>query len=166
MPRTKWYTELAEGMKLMTSSITMLVKAINPTSAVTQSNLIGSGVDPQTVQGVVDPQRVNELETSQKGDLRTGEEQLGTNNTYLIEEPTREFLNVAFALKKSVENKVRVSWEERFDMPDCDIIRCPKLDPITESVLKKEAVDEDSQWSRLQNFMQDATCPLVAAFKD
>ena len=27
-------TELAKGMKLMTSSITMLVKAINPTSAI------------------------------------------------------------------------------------------------------------------------------------
>jgi len=35
-----------------------------------------------------------------------------------------------------------------------------------ESVLKKEAVDEDSQWSRLQNFMLDATKPLVAAFEE
>ena len=57
-------TKLAEGMKQMTSSITMLVKAINPTSAVAQSDLIDSGADPQTVQGVVDPQKVIELEAS------------------------------------------------------------------------------------------------------
>ena len=31
-------TELAEGMKQMTSSITVLVKAIYPTSSVTQSD--------------------------------------------------------------------------------------------------------------------------------
>ena len=35
-----------------------------------------------------------------------------------------------------------------------------------ESILKKEAMDKDSQWLRLQNFMLDATKPLVAAFEE
>ena len=125
-------------------------------------------MDPQTVHGVVDPHRVNELEVSQKEDRRTREKQPGTSNTYLIEAPTRDFLNVdvLFALKKPAENKVWVSWENRFDMPDCDIICCPKLDSIVENVLKKEAVDEDSQWSLLQNLMLDAIHPLVVVFEE
>ena len=97
----------------MTSSIVILVKAINPTSAVAQSDLSHNGADPQTVQGVADPQRVKEIETSQKGDGTTGDDQPGASgsNTYVIKEPTREFLNVAFALKKPVENKTRLTWE-------------------------------------------------------
>jgi len=51
----------------MTSSIAILVKANYPTSAVAQSDLSHNGVDPQTVQGVADPQRVKEMKTSQKG---------------------------------------------------------------------------------------------------
>jgi len=84
-------SELAGDVKQMSSSIAMLVKAITPSSAVAQSNSVDSGADPQTVLGMVDPQRVNELEVSQKGDERTGEDQPGTSssNTYNIEEPTR-----------------------------------------------------------------------------
>lgn len=34
------------------------------------------------------------------------------------------------------------------------------------SVVKKEAIDKDSQWLHLQKFMLDAICPLVVAFEE
>jgi len=50
----------------MTSSISILVKALTPNSTIAQSNLIDNGVDPQMVQGMANPLRV--VEASQKGD--------------------------------------------------------------------------------------------------
>ena len=50
--------ELADDVKKMTSSISILVKALTPNSAVTQSDLVDNGADPQTVQGRADPLRV------------------------------------------------------------------------------------------------------------
>ena len=94
-------TELADNVKKMTSSISILVKALTPNSAVAQSNLVDNGADPQTVQGTADPIRV--VEASQKGDdERPREDQPGASSstTYVVDEVTREFLNVAFALKK------------------------------------------------------------------
>ena len=44
--------------------------------------------------------------------------------------------------------------------------RCPKLDTIIEEVVKKDAIDEDRELSRLQNFFLDTVGPLVAAFKE
>ena len=62
-------TKLAEDVKqMMSSSFTMLVKTINQSSTVAHSDSIGSCMDPQTVQGVANSQRVNELEASQRGD--------------------------------------------------------------------------------------------------
>jgi len=87
----------------------------------------------------------------------------GKDHTYPIQEPTTAFLDLAFKLKKPVENKPHKEWEERFQVPECDATRCPKLDSIIEDVVKKDAVDENSQLSRLQNFYLR---PLVAAFEE
>ena len=126
--------ELADDAKKMTSSIAILVKAITPNRAVIQNNSVDSGVDSQTVQGAANPLKVSELETSQKGDKRFREDQPGASGstTYMVEEATREFLNTTFALKKPVDNKILLLWERKLDKPDCDIIHCPKLDPIVE----------------------------------
>ena len=114
----------------MTSSIAILVKANYPTSAVAQSDLAWTHKVWLTHKGSRKWKRPRK-------DGTTGDDQPGASGTYtyVIEEPTREFLNVAFALKKPVENKTWLTWEARF-MPDCDVIRCPKLDPIVESVLR------------------------------
>ena len=44
--------------------------------------------------------------------------------------------------------------------------RCPKLDAIIEKMVKKDAIDEDQELSRLSNFFLDTTEPLVAAFEE
>jgi len=59
---------------------------------------------------------------------------------------------LAFRLRKLVNNKTHKMWEARFQVPECDATRCPKLDTIIEDVVKKDAVDEDKELSRLQNF--------------
>jgi len=53
---------LTKDIKKMTSSITI---PINTSSAFALSDQNDSGVDPQTVLDVVNPQRVNEIEASQ-----------------------------------------------------------------------------------------------------
>ena len=123
----KQLTELADDVKKMTSSISILVKALTPNSAVKQSDLFDNGADPQMVQGTADLLRV--IEASQKGDnKRPREDQPGASSstTYVVDEVTREFLNITFALKKPMENKEQLHG---FDTPNCDVIRCPKTGP-------------------------------------
>ena len=88
------------------------------------------------------------------------------NNTYAIEESTRAFLELAFALKKPADNKTRKTWETKFKVPESDATRCPKLDTIIEGVVRKDSLDEDRELSRLQNFMLDTAGPLVATFEE
>ena len=47
-------------------------------------------------------------------------------------------------------------------MPDCDSIRCPKLDPVIQAIIPNEATKADGYLSRLQQFWLDATAPLTA----
>ena len=47
-------------------------------------------------------------------------------------------------------------------IPDCDKIRCPKLDPMLATVLPKDAIKADSYLSHLQQFWLDAVAPLTA----
>ena len=42
-----------------------------------------------------------------------------------IKESTTAFLDLAFRLKKPVENKTHKEWEEKFRKPECDETRCP-----------------------------------------
>jgi len=157
---------LSSRMKEMTETITTLVKAITPGNAVAQSDVNSVESDPQTVHSAPpDPLRVipeQEMGTDSLISTASG----GTDHTYPIQEPTAAFLDVAFRLKKPAENKTRREWVERFQVPECDATRCPKLDSIIEDVVKKDAVDEDSQLSRLQNFYLDSVGPLVAAFEE
>lgn len=44
--------------------------------------------------------------------------------------------------------------------------RCPKLDTIIEEVVKKVAIDDDRELSRLQNLYLDTTGPLVTVFEE
>ena len=146
----------------MAASIATLVKAITPNNAVAQSNP-SSVVDPKTVhEPVVDPIRVTDSGMEREGDNRDNED----SSTYPIQELTSAFLDLAFGLRKPMDNKTRKTWESKFRVPECDTTRCPKLDTIIEDVVKKAAIDEDKELSRLQNFFLDAVGPLVAAFEE
>ena len=57
----------------------------------------------------------------------------------------------------NVDDKKRV---EKFGVPDCDHIRCPKLDPVLKSTLPNEAIKADGFLSQLHQFWLDAVAPL------
>ena len=154
--------DLSKEMKEMAASIATLVKAITPNNAVAQSDP-SSVADPKTVhEPVVDPIRVTDSGMEREGDNHDNED----SSTYPIQESTSAFLDLAFGLRKPVDNKTRKTWESKFRVPECDTTRCPKLDTIIEDVVKKDAIDEDKELSRLQNFFLDAVGPLVAAFEE
>ena len=158
-------TDLSKEMKEMAASISTLVKAITPNNAVAQSDP-SSVADPETVhEADTDPIRVTASGVEKEGDNHLDRDN-DDSSTYPIQESTSAFLELAFGLRKPVDNKTRKTWESKFRVPECDSIRCPKLDTIIEDVVKKDAVDEDKELSRLQNFFLDAVGPLVAAFEE
>ena len=50
-------------------------------------------------------------------------------------------------------------------VPDCDQIRCPKLDGVLKVVLTKDAIKADGYLSRLHQLWLDAVAPLTAALE-
>ena len=41
---------------------------------------------------------------------------------------------------------------EKFGVPECEYVRCPKLDSLLKSTLSKEAIKADGYLSRLNQF--------------
>ena len=161
---------MSQDIKEMASSVASLVKVMTPTndSAVVQNEQQRSA-DPRTVQGMTDPLMVTEdpgTEPMLFDDDKPGPLLIDETGTYDIEESTRAFLDLAFALKKPADNKTRKAWETKFKVPESDATRCPKLDTVIEGVVKRDPLDKDLELSRLQNFMLDTTGPLVAAFEE
>ena len=110
--------------------------------------------------------KVEELEHNQAGDsgLTTqGEDEddaTGPGNLVTLTESTQAFLEAAFSA--TLANADRKKWVERIGVPDCDSIRCLKLDPVIQAIVPNEATKVDGYLSRLQQFWLDATAPLTA----
>ena len=136
------------------------MKAITPKdNAATQSGSDGV-TDPQTVPNNMDPIRAQDTDlTMKKGDGHL-DHKVDASSTYTIQESTSAFLELAFGLKKPIDNKTRKAWEAKFRTLECDATRCLKLDTIIEEVVKKDAIDEDRELSHLQNFFLDIVRPF------
>ena len=77
-----------------------------------------------------------------------------------LSESMHAFLEVAFSTTLTNANhKKRV---DRVDVPDCNSIWCPKLDPVIQAIVLNEATKADGYLSRHQQFWLDATAPLTA----
>jgi len=90
------------------------------------------------------------------------EDEMESNSGGLVglSEPTKTFLEAAFsAVMSNEDRKKRVG---KVGIPDCDQIRCPKLDGVLKAVLPKDAIKADGYLSRLQQFWLDAVAPLTA----
>ena len=127
---------LSKEVKGIAASISTLVKAITPqNNAATQSGADGVP-DPQTVpEAGNDPKRAQDTEREKEGDGYLDHNTEGS--TYPIQDSTSAFLELAFGLKKPIDNKTRKTWEAKFRVPECEVTRCPKLDTIIEEVVKK-----------------------------
>ena len=91
------------------------------------------------------------------------EMEVSTDGLVELSETTKTFLEAAFTATMSNEDrKKRVG---RIGVPDCDQIRCPKLDGVLKAVLPKDAIKADGYLSRLQQFWLDAVAPLAAVLE-
>ena len=77
-----------------------------------------------------------------------------------VTDATRTFLGAAFSAM--MDNEDRKKRIRRIGVPNCDQIRCPKLDGVMKAVLPTDAIKADSYLSRLQQFWLDAVAPLAA----
>ena len=89
-----------------------------------------------------------------------GEEDFTTGELVELSEQTRSFLEAAFSA--TLSNADRKKWIANIRIPDCDKIRCHKLDPMLTTILPKDAIKADGYLSRLQQFWLDAIAPLAA----
>ena len=83
-----------------------------------------------------------------------------SGNLVSLSESTHAFLEAAFSTTlANADRKKRVG---RVGVPNCDSIRCPKLDPVIQAIVPSDATKADSYLSCLQQFWLDATVPLTA----
>ena len=73
-------------------------------------------------------------------------------------ETTKSFLKAAFFA--TVANTDHKKWLDRIGVPDCNTIRCPKLDQVMQSIIPNDATKVDGYLSRLQQFWLDTVTPL------
>ena len=81
---------------------------------------------------------------------------------YLVElsETTKSFLEAAFsAIVANTDCKKRL---DQIGVPDCNVIRCPKLDQVMQSIIPSDAIKAGGYLSCLQQFWLDAVNPLTA----
>ena len=77
-----------------------------------------------------------------------------------LSESTHAFLEAAFST--TLTNADRKKRVDRVGVRDCNSIRCPKLDPVIQTIAPNEATKADGYLSHLQQFWLDATAPLTA----
>ena len=81
-----------------------------------------------------------------------------------LTETTKSFLEAAFS--GTMSNEDRRKRVEKVGVPDCDQVRCPKLDGVLKAVLPRDAIKADGYLSRLQQFWLDAVAPLAALLEN
>ena len=88
------------------------------------------------------------------------EKEDGDGGLVQLTETTKTFLEATFSsMMTNADRKKRV---EKIGVPNCDQIRCPKLDGVLKAVLPRDAIKADRYLSRLQQFWLDAVAPLAA----
>ena len=98
--------------------------------------------------------------TSSSFDVDPEETEDSAGKLVELSEETSAFLEAAFSTTLSnADHRKRIA---QIGIPDCDKIRCPKLDPMLATVLPKDAIKVDGYLSRLQQFWLDVVAPLTA----
>ena len=93
--------------------------------------------------------------TVQEGEDNKDEDLSG--NLVSLSESTHAFLEAAFST--TLANADRGKRVDRVGVPDCDSIRCPKLDPVIQAIVPNDATKADGYLSHLQQFWLDVTAP-------
>lgn len=141
----------------ISSLLQKLVDSVEKLEAANASQGTGDRPASKRTRGQID----SEDESDDEGDTRDKK-----TRRFKVSSPTKEFISSAFCLPKPLENATRQSLLGRFGLPDGDEARCPKLDGIIKGELHKEALDVDRKLSKMQNFLLDASGPLVYALEE
>ena len=88
------------------------------------------------------------------------EKEDGDGGLVQLTETTKTFLEAAFS--GTMTNTDRKKRVKKIGVPECDQIRCPKLDRVLKAVLPRDAIKADGYLSRLQQFWLDTVAPLAA----
>ena len=86
------------------------------------------------------------------------EDEDGSENLVELLETTKSFLEAAFSM--TVANTDRKKQLDQIGIPDCEAIRCPKLDQVMQSIIPNDATKADGYLSHLQQFWLDAVTPF------
>ena len=111
-----------------------------------------------SLQSKVDKMQQKQHETAV--DHKVIEDEDGSGNLVELSETTKSFLEAAFST--TVANTDCKKWLDRIRVPDCDVIRCPKLDQVMQSIIPNDATKADGYLSCLQQFWLDVVTPLTA----
>ena len=75
------------------------------------------------------------------------EEDDDSTNLVMLLETTKSFLEAAFSTTfTNADRKKRLNW---LRIPECDAIRCLKLDPVVQSIVPSDAIKADDYLSHL-----------------
>ena len=69
----------------------------------------------------------------------------GSGTLVPLTEATKAFVETAFSSEMTKSD--RRKRVEKFGVPECDFVTCPKLDPMLKSTLPKEAIKDDEYTS-------------------
>ena len=86
------------------------------------------------------------------------EDEDGLENLVERSETTKSFLEAVFSV--TITNTDRKKRLDRIGVPDCNAIRCWKLDQVMQSIIPNDTTKADGYLSRLQQFWLDAVTPL------
>ena len=78
----------------------------------------------------------------------------GNGTLVPLSEATKAFSETAFSSEMTNSDYRR--WVEKSGVPECGLMRCPKLDPMLKSISHKETIKADGYLSQLQQFWMDA----------
>ena len=108
---------------------------------------------------------IEKRSTDPTGSRGDSEEETEEDSGGLVQltEATKTFLEAAFS--GTLSNADRKKRVDKVGVPDCDQIRCPKLDGVLKAVLTKDAIKADGYLSRLHQLWLDAVAPLTAALE-
>ena len=109
--------------------------------------------------------KVNEMQQQQKqhstaGDHEEMEDEDSSGDLVELSETTKAFLKAAFS--GTVTNADRKKRLNQIGIPDCDTIKCPKLDQVMQFIIPNDAIKVGGYLSRLQQFWLDMVTPLTA----
>ena len=114
------------------------------------------------LQEKVEPIQKNPPSKDLNSRQKDSDNEMGDSSGRLVQltETIKSFLEAAFS--GTIFNEGRRKRVEKVGVPDCDQVRCPKLDRVLKAVLPKDAIKADEYLSRLQQFWLDAVAPLAA----